>query len=34
VRNSAAHGNNEEFDKYDVTSMIDEVEHFLAQHLS
>jgi hypothetical protein len=34
VRNSAAHGNKEEFDKHDVAAMIDEVKRFLAQHLS
>jgi hypothetical protein len=34
VRNSAAHGNREEFETYDVAAMIDEVERFLAQHLS
>ena len=34
VRNSAAHGNEAEFKTYDVKSMIDEVEQFLATHLS
>jgi hypothetical protein len=33
VRNSAAHGNKEEFETYDVRAMIDEVERFLAGHL-
>jgi hypothetical protein len=34
VRNSAAHGNEAEFNTYDVNAMIDEVEQFLATHLS
>jgi hypothetical protein len=34
VRNSAAHGNETEFRSYDVKAMIDEVEQFLATHLS
>ena len=34
VRNSAAHGNDAEFKTYDVKAMIDEVEQFLATHLS
>jgi len=34
VRNSAAHGNETEFKTYDVVAMIDEVEQFLANHLS
>ncbi len=34
VRNSAAHGNKDEFRQYDVASMIDEVERFVSQHLS
>jgi hypothetical protein len=34
VRNSAAHGNENEFKTYDVKAMIDEVEHFLATCLS
>jgi hypothetical protein len=34
VRNSAAHGNDAEFRNYDVKAMIDEVEQFLATHLS
>lgn len=34
VRNSAAHGNETEFRTYDVKAMIDEVEQFLAAHLS
>lgn len=33
VRNSAAHGNNEEFGTYDVTAMLDEIERFVTQHL-
>lgn len=33
VRNSAAHGNKEEFDTYDVGAMIEEVERFVSQHL-
>ncbi len=34
VRNSAAHGNDVEFKTYDVKAMIDEVEQFIAAHLS
>jgi hypothetical protein len=34
IRNSAAHGNTQEFETYDVTAMIDEVERFLVQHLA
>jgi hypothetical protein len=34
VRNSAAHGNDSEFQTYDVKAMIGEVEQFLATHLS
>jgi hypothetical protein len=34
VRNSAAHGNKSEFERYDVIAMIDEVERFVSQHLS
>ena len=34
IRNSAAHGNTEEFKTHDVRAMIDEVEQFLAAHLS
>jgi hypothetical protein len=34
VRNSAAHGNEAEFNTYDVKAMIDEVEQFIASHLS
>jgi hypothetical protein len=34
VRNSAAHGNDAEFKTYDVKAMIDEVEQFLATHLT
>ena len=34
VRNSAAHGNKDEFATYDVVAMIDEIEQFLAQHLN
>jgi hypothetical protein len=33
VRNSAAHGNDAEFKTYDVKSMIEEVEQFLATYL-
>jgi hypothetical protein len=34
VRNAAAHGNAEEFKTYDVKAMIDDIEQFLAAHLS
>jgi len=34
VRNSAAHGNESEFKSYDVKAMIEQVEQFLATHLS
>ena len=34
IRNSAAHGNTAEFNLYDVTAMIGEVEQFVASHLS
>lgn len=34
IRNSAAHGNEAEFKSYDVKSMIDEIEQFLANHMS
>ncbi len=34
VRNSAAHGNETEFKTYDVKAMIDEIEQFLATHLT
>jgi hypothetical protein len=34
IRNSAAHGNKQEFETYDVAAMIDEVERFLVQHLA
>jgi hypothetical protein len=34
VRNSAAHGNQNEFKTYDVKAMIDEVEQFLGNHMS
>ena len=33
IRNSAAHGNTQEFETYDVAAMVGEVERFLAQHL-
>ena len=33
VRNSAAHGKESEFKTYDVKAMIEEIEHFLADHL-
>jgi hypothetical protein len=34
IRNSAAHGNQAEFKTYDVAAMIDEIEQFLANHLT
>lgn len=34
IRNSAAHGNEAEFKMHDVKTMIDEVEQFLAAHLT
>jgi hypothetical protein len=34
VRNSAAHGNKDEFATYDVSAMIEEVERFLSQYLA
>ena len=34
IRNSAAHGKVDEFTKQNVVNMIDEVEQFLANHLT
>jgi hypothetical protein len=34
IRNDAAHGNSDNFDERDVSSMIDDVRRFVTEHLS